>query len=126
MAQPTRDIFGKPTVLIVDDDAGIRIVMRRALEADGFQVLLAGDGHEALRLLAAAERVDVIVADLEMPHLDGRRLAAHLAERDSAPPVLFVSGYDSPPGPHQLPGPFLAKPFKAAQLRERVRQLLSR
>jgi DNA-binding response OmpR family regulator len=126
MAQPARDIFGKTTALIVDDDPGIRTMMRRALEADGFVVLAAGDGREALRILAAAERVDIIIADLEMPHLDGRRLAAHLADRESAPPILFVSGYDSPGGPHRLPGPFLAKPFKPEELGRRVRELLSR
>jgi DNA-binding LytR/AlgR family response regulator len=59
-----------------------------------------------------------------MPRLDGRNLAAHLAEWDSAPAILFVSGYDVPSGPHQLPGPFLAKPFKPETLVQRVRQVL--
>ncbi len=124
MAQPARDIFGKRTALVVDDDAEVRRLMRRALEGDGFRVLEAGDGREALRTLSREGEIAVIVADLRMPRLDGRNLAAHLAERDGAPPILFVSGYDSPPSPHHLPGPFLAKPFTPAALVERVRLLL--
>ncbi len=97
--------------------------MERALEADGFRVLSAPDGREALRLLSQEDYVDVVVADVQMPHLDGRMLAAHLAERDRVPPILFVSGYESP-APGVLPGPFLAKPFTAEELRRRVRHLL--
>lgn len=126
MAQPARDIFGKRTALVVDDDPAIRGIMERALAADGFRVLGAGDGREALRILGEEDDIAVIIADLQMPRLDGRNLAAHLAEWDSAPPILFVSGYDSPPGAQQLPGPFLAKPFKPDMLIKRVRQLLGR
>ena len=126
MAQPARDIFGKRTALVVDDDPAIRRIMERALEADGFRVLVAGDGREALRILGEEDDIAVIVADLQMPRLDGRNLAAHLAEWDSAPPILFVSGYDSPTATHQLPGPFLAKPFKPEMLIKRVRQMLGR
>jgi CheY-like chemotaxis protein len=126
MAQPARVIFGKRTALVVDDDPAFRRIMERALEADGFRVLGAGDGREALRILGEEDEIAVIVADLQMPRLDGRNLAAHLAEWDSAPPILFVSGYDSPPGAPQLPGPFLAKPFKPETLIKRVRQMLGR
>jgi DNA-binding response OmpR family regulator len=124
MAQPARDIFGKRTALVVDDDLAIRHIMERALASAGFRVICAGDGREALRILSQEDDIAVIIADLQMPRLDGRNLAAHLAERESAPPILFVSGYDSPPGPHQLPGPFLAKPFKPDMLINRVRLLL--
>src|SRR6476661_3961648 len=96
MAQPARDIFGKRTALVVDDDPAIRHIMERALEGDGFRVLGAGDGREALRILGEEDEIAVIVADLRMPRMDGRNLAAMLAERESAPPILFVSGYDSP------------------------------
>ena len=126
MAQPARDIFGKRTALVVDDDPAIRRMMERALEADGFRVLGAGDGREALRILGEVDEIAVIVADLRMPRLDGRNLAAVLAEREGAPPILFVSGYDSPAGPHPLPGPFLAKPFKPEMLVKRVRELVGR
>lgn len=126
MAQPARDIFGKRTALVVDDDPAIRRMMERALEADGFRVLGAGDGREALRILGEVDEIAVIVADLRMPRLDGRNLAAVLAEREGAPPILFVSGYDSPAGPHHLPGPFLAKPFKPEMLVKRVRELVGR
>lgn len=125
MAQPARDIF-KRTALVVDDDPGICRIMERALAEGGFRVLVAADGREALRLLGNEDEIAIIIADLEMPRLDGRNLAAHLAERDSAPPILFVSGYDSPPTPNQLPGPFLAKPFKPEVLLKRVRQILGR
>ncbi|MEO8226703.1 MAG: response regulator [Gemmatimonadota bacterium] len=123
MAQPGRDIFGRRTAIVVDDDGTIRTIMERALEAEGFRVLSAPDGREALRLLNAEVYVDVVIADVQMPHLDGRMLAAHLAERDRTPPILFVSGYDSP-RTDSLPGPFLAKPFTPEELRRRVRQLL--
>ncbi|MGE5092160.1 MAG: response regulator, partial [Bacillota bacterium] len=78
MAQPARDIF-KRTALVVDDDPGICRIVERALTEAGFRVLVAGDGREALRLLGDADEIAIIIADLEMPRLDGRNLAAHLA-----------------------------------------------
>ncbi len=69
----------KPRVLVVDDEARIREIVQGYLEADGFEVDLAGDGIEALRL-ARERRPDVVILDVTMPGLDGievlRRLRA--------------------------------------------------
>jgi CheY-like chemotaxis protein len=84
----------------------------------------AGDGAEALALLTQGSPVDVIVADLRMPRMDGRQLAAEVRKLSLAVPILFISGYDAHMGQGDLPGPVLPKPFMPDQLVASVRQLL--
>ncbi|GMV97616.1 MAG: response regulator [Phycisphaerae bacterium] len=90
------DPSAPPTVLVADDDAGIRAMCRRFLEAGGFGVIEAGDGLEALAK-AAELRPDVIVLDAVMPRLDGlecaRRLKAHPLTREV--PVIMASASDA-------------------------------
>jgi two-component system cell cycle sensor histidine kinase/response regulator CckA len=112
-----------PAVLVVDDSKAIREVTRRALEAEGYQVWEAGNGIEAVAWLTRGV-VDVVVTDIRMPEMDGWQLAAYLKSLSPAPPVLFISGYDAHLGSRNLPGPVLAKPFRAEQLVTSVRQLL--
>jgi two-component system cell cycle sensor histidine kinase/response regulator CckA len=112
-----------PAVLVVDDSEAIREVTRRALEAEGYQVWEAGNGIEAVAWLTRGV-VDVVVTDIRMPEMDGWQLAAYLKSLSPAPPVLFISGYDAHLGSRNLPGPVLAKPFRAEQLVTSVRQLL--
>jgi two-component system, cell cycle sensor histidine kinase and response regulator CckA len=111
------------TVLVVDDDAGLRAVLARALAHAGYQVLTAADGEEALALAGTLiGRLALVITDIRMPVMDGLTLAGHLAHLPSPPPVLFISGYAEG---HEVPGPCLKKPFGPATLVEAVGQIMS-
>ena len=116
------------TVLVVDDDAAMRVVLARALRAFGFRVLMAGDGREALTLAAAHDGpVHLLVTDVEMPHLAGGELAEALTATRPHLAVLFVSGRVSPGSVADVMRgrtvAFLAKPFGLDELRATVSKL---
>jgi len=94
-SQPARPRNGSSRfrVLVTDDDAGMREVLQLALESEGYEVLLAGDGHEALALLSK-ERPDLMLLDLMMPGLSGWDLIDILAQKPelSATKVLMLTG----------------------------------
>ncbi|MBK9407017.1 MAG: response regulator [Gemmatimonadetes bacterium] len=86
-------------ILLVEDDGDVRASTARALRRAGYVVLDAGDGEEALQLVAARPTpVDLVVTDVVMPRLGGAELARRLQQRWPELPVLFMSGYpgDSP------------------------------
>ena len=111
------------TVLVVDDDPGLRGVLARALAEAGYRVLTAADGEEALALAGTlAGKLGLVITDVRMPVMDGFTLAGHLAHLPSPPPVLFISGYADG---HEIPGPYLTKPFGPSVLLEAVGQIVS-
>lgn len=111
------------TVLVVDDTEAVRSLMKRYLEEDGYAVLEAANGAEALIMLRApGVQVSVIVTDMRMPGLDGRQLGASLSKFPVPLPVLYVSGFPRPEG---FQGPSLQKPFTHQQLTTAVRKLLA-
>ena len=82
------------TVLIVDDDADIRDMMKLFLETDGYQVIAAADGQDALQQLPRV-RPGVIVLDLTMPDMDGEEFLERMrATRFARTPVVIMSGRD--------------------------------
>jgi two-component system, NtrC family, response regulator HydG len=84
----------KPRVLVVDDDAGIRYMLREILESAGFEVDEAPDGEAALERFAAAP-ADLVVTDLRMPRLDGMGLLARLQAQSPAPRVVVITAHGS-------------------------------
>lgn len=92
-------------ILLVDDDDNFRPVAAAALEQAGYQVAEASDGKMALAWLAE-HRPDLILADLEMPVLDGRELCTRLRAEPAwaAIPVLLLSAFIESDGPDRLPG----------------------
>ncbi len=112
----------KPTVLIVDDDAGVRQVLRSGLE-DDYYVFEAADGHYAIsEILLADKPFDVLVTDLNMPESDGIDLIDRLPEHV---PYIIMSGYlDVPEYQKALarlePAAVLRKPFSVPELREAI------
>jgi two-component system cell cycle sensor histidine kinase/response regulator CckA len=111
------------TILVVDDEPTVRQLATRALEKEGYRVIQATDGLEALGLFTHDARIDLLVTDVRMPHTDGIVLAAALRRRYPEVPVLFMSGY--PRGTEPAPEPFLAKPFEMRALCDQVRDLLA-
>jgi two-component system cell cycle sensor histidine kinase/response regulator CckA len=112
------------TILVVDDEEIARRFLERALTQEGYQVLLANDGEEALELLRTTQRnVALVVTDLVMPGMGGHAFAVEVGQLPSPPPVLYISAYESPQG--EMAKRFLQKPFSPDELAQAVRELLS-
>jgi PAS domain S-box-containing protein len=115
-------------ILIVEDEPSVRSAMRRALEDQGYEVIEAGSGAEALvRLGEAPGGVHLVVCDLIMPQMSGGVLGATIRDRWPALPVLYVSGFPGAEGDEgMMPSgaPFLKKPFSPEALAARVRSVL--
>jgi PAS domain S-box-containing protein len=116
------------TVLVVDDDPAVRTLIVSALNADGYRVLSAASGEEALRVAAdPAAHIDLLLADENMPGMTGTSLAAWLAGQHPEVAILIMSGaaVDSTvDGASSLN--VLAKPFTPRDLKQRVRDSLGR
>ncbi len=126
---PSASYRGSETVLVVEDEAVVRDMAARGLTAEGYRVLQARDGAEALEVLAARDGdVDIVVTDVAMPVLNGRDLAVRLAEQRPDLPILFTSGYTDDNvvrrGLLESGQPFLQKPFSPSALAQNVRALL--
>jgi len=125
---PPRALPGE-TALVVEDDPLVRIMALRALSAHGYAVLEAERATAALALLAGGStRVDVVITDVAMPGMDGRELAARVAELRPGTPVLFMSGYSDQDvvrrGLLEAGQPFLQKPFTPELMARQVHDLL--
>jgi CheY-like chemotaxis protein len=125
--QLMRAVRTLPTVLVVDDEISVRSVERRVLEAGGYQILEAADGAEGLDRMAGDARVDLLIADLDMPVIGGDEMARRIRMVRPDLPVLYVTGHiDQVMDVRRLweGEAFLEKPFTAAGLREAVSLLL--
>jgi CheY-like chemotaxis protein len=117
------------TILVVEDKAQVRVLVRRTLAASGYQVLDVGSGQAALDLLRdGAPPVDLLLTDVVMPQMSGRELAAEVTRRFPSTRVLYMSGYTAQviaeDGSLEEGVALIQKPFTPEQLRDRVRQAL--
>jgi two-component system, OmpR family, response regulator len=118
-----------PRVLVVEDDADVRRLVRRGLEEEGFEVRAADSGSTALEA-AGGEAPDLLVIDIGLPDADGRDLCQALRSRGMSAPVIFLTAKDAVSD--RLSGfevggdDYLTKPFAFAELVARVRALLKR
>lgn len=117
-------------VLIADDDAVVRDVVRRYLERDGLEVRVAGDGNEALRVLGS-ERIDVAVLDVMMPGPSGLSLCRTLRQGgDYTVPVILLTALseedDRIAGLEAGADDYLTKPFSPRELVLRLRLLINK
>jgi PAS domain S-box-containing protein len=120
---------GTETILLVEDEEAVRGFARTVLERNGYRVLEAAGGIDALAALAAREyEVDLLVTDVVMPRMSGKELARSLAQISPSVKVLYVSGYTGNAVVHGSildPGAdFLQKPFSSRELLAKVRELL--
>ncbi len=107
---------GSGTILVVEDETALRRATQRLLERNGYQVLTAGDGAEALTTyFRHAGAIDLILSDVVMPHLSGAQLYHAIRDRGELVPFLFMSGYLGEAGNSTLALPkdvaLLAKPW---------------
>jgi PAS domain S-box-containing protein len=115
-------------ILLVEDEEPVRLFAKAALEEQGYRVLEAGHGWEALMRLSEFDNaVNLVIADVMMPEMGGSELARRLAVERPGLPILFLSGYTDDEmtlrglGP---PSAFVQKPFTPDVLARRVRELL--
>jgi two-component system, response regulator, stage 0 sporulation protein F len=117
-----------PCVLVIDDDDSILKLMRRFLEADGYQVCLASDGSEGLAWLNR-KSVNLILLDLKMPGMNGPEFLKEMRKMNEYLPVIVATGY--PDGDlmaeaiHYGPFTLLAKPIDRKQLARTVEMALN-
>jgi CheY-like chemotaxis protein len=111
-----------PAVLVVDDEVVIRAVLTDALESDGFEVVPAANGHEALKKLADRADFAAVLSDVKMPELGGAQLYNEVAARWPALTrrFFFMSG-----APVPVPGAqVIAKPFRLDEVLRVVREVV--
>lgn len=94
-AAALRSRTGTPnTILVVDDEKELCMMIKDVLESDGYSVMLANDGNEALKVYARnKDEIDIVISDLGMPNMDGRQLLAALRSQQSAVKFIFMTGY---------------------------------
>jgi PAS domain S-box-containing protein len=114
-------------VLVVEDEPAVRALVANVLLGAHYQVEVARDGEEALRLLAADQApFDLIVSDLAMPNIGGMTLARRIHDQRRSPVMLFISGYGlHPPAEVSALGRLLPKPFTPGQLLDAVHGALA-
>ncbi len=121
---------GSETILVLEDEAGVRHLSVRVLRNLGYHVLEAAHGEDAKRLINRpnAKKIDLLLTDMVMPEMSGRDFADWLRQTSPETKVIFISGYlEESVHPHDQRGPgtsFLAKPFNAGELGSKVRGVL--
>ena len=124
------DLTGEGTILLVEDEEGLRQLNARGLASRGYTVLEAANGVEAIEVLERhGGKVDLVVSDVVMPEMDGPTLLRELRSRNPSLKIIFVSGYAEDAFQKHLPADgqfaFLAKPFTLKQLVNEVKETLA-
>jgi CheY-like chemotaxis protein len=121
---------GTETVLIVEDEEAVRHLLAQGLSENGFTVVTAHDGTDALRVVRErAAKIDLLVTDVVMPKMSGRCLADELRNEFNGLKVLFMSGYTDTllrHGVYEAREAFLQKPFVIRAFVSKVREILDR
>jgi two-component system response regulator MprA len=117
-------------ILVVDDERAVRDSLRRALELEGYEIELAGDGREALYRLETDSQPDAVILDVLMPGLDGLEVCRRIRASGSSVPVLMLTARDAVAnrveGLDAGADDYVTKPFALEELLARVRALIRR
>jgi CheY-like chemotaxis protein len=112
-----------PTVLVIDDEVSIRVLVRMVLEDDGYTVVEAETGRQGLDLVEAAAP-HLVLLDIRLPDIDGWEVLRELCARPSAPRVVIMSAHSSAPtlerAKREGSSGYLIKPFRHSDLLEAV------
>ena len=125
------DLTGQGTILLVEDEDGLRQLNARGLRSRGYNVVEAANGVEALEVIAERDgAVDLVVSDVVMPEMDGPTLLKEMRARNPELKIIFVSGYAEEAFEKSLPQggqfEFLPKPFTLNQLVGTVKETLAK
>ena len=129
-AKPRADLTGQGTILLVEDEEGLRSLNARGLRSRGYSVIEASNGLEALEALEEKNgAVDLVVSDVVMPEMDGPSLLKAMRGRNPELKIIFVSGYAEDAFEKSLPEnqqfAFLPKPFTLSQLVAAVKETIT-
>lgn len=117
----------QPTILVVDDEPAVRSYVGNILRREGYQLVEAVDGVDAMERAHQAPRVDLVVTDIRMPRMDGIALARAITEYRPHTPILYISGYpfdSEATGQPEGICASLAKPFTRRALLDAVAKCL--
>jgi DNA-binding NtrC family response regulator len=122
---------GSETILLAEDDAGIRKMIQMFLAPMGYTVLLARNGKEAIRISNAyKENIDILLTDVIMPNVNGQELYNELKQSRPGMEVIFMSGYtDDVIAHHGVLEPgvnFIQKPITLSRLAHKLREVLKK
>jgi len=128
-AKPRADLTGQGTILLVEDEEGLRSLNARGLRSRGYSVIEASNGIEAMEALDEKNgAVDLVVSDVVMPEMDGPTLLKEMRGRNPDLKIIFVSGYAEDAFEKSLPEnqqfAFLPKPFTLSQLVAAVKETM--
>src|SRR5207344_850485 len=128
--KPRPDLTGQGTILLVEDEDGLRSLNARGLRSRGYSVIEAANGIEAMEALEEKDgAVDLVVSDVVMPEMDGPTLLKEMRARNPDLRVIFVSGYAEDAFEKSLPEnqqfSFLPKPFTLSQLVAAVKETMA-
>ena len=115
------------TILLVEDDAGVRAMIREALEASGYNVVLAENGREALEEARRAEHISLVVTDVVMPEMSGKQMWEQLTSEGFDAPLIVMSGFPQATEVSTLAtcaSTYLQKPFGPQEISRAVRTTL--
>ena len=129
-AKPRADLTGQGTILLVEDEEGLRSLNARGLRSRGYSVIEASNGIEALEALEERDgAVDLVVSDVVMPEMDGPTLLREMRTRNPNLKIIFVSGYAEEAFDKSLPEneqfAFLPKPFALSALVAKVKETMA-
>jgi two-component system cell cycle sensor histidine kinase/response regulator CckA len=129
-AKPRADLTGQGTILLVEDEEGLRSLNARGLRSRGYSVIEASNGVEAMEALEQENgAVDLVVSDVVMPEMDGPTLLKTMRGRNPDLKIIFVSGYAEDAFEKSLPEnqqfAFLPKPFTLSQLVAAVKETMA-
>ncbi len=128
--KPRPDLTGQGTILLVEDEDGLRSLNARGLRSRGYSVIEASNGIEAMEALDEKDgAVDLVVSDVVMPEMDGPTLLREMRKRNPNLKIIFVSGYAEEAFDKSLPEneqfAFLPKPFALSALVEKVKETMT-
>ena len=129
MSSSTLSLRGSETILVAEDEDGVRSLTREVLEKCGYTVLEAANGEEALKVAEQHKGpLDLLLSDVVMPRMGGPELAQALLAKRPSVKVLYMSGYTDHPmvrrGVVNAGVAFLQKPFTPTVLVSRIREVL--
>ncbi|MFK4624331.1 signal transduction histidine kinase/CheY-like chemotaxis protein [Bradyrhizobium diazoefficiens] len=130
-AKPRTDLTGQGTILLVEDEEGLRALNARGLRSRGYTVVEAENGVEAMEMLEEQSgAIDLVVSDVVMPEMDGPTLLKAMREKNPDIKFIFVSGYAEDAFEKSLPEgqqfDFLPKPFTLSQLVAAVKETMTK
>ena len=129
VTEAARPRSGVETILVVEDERGVRELIAAMLKKHGYRILQAADALEAMQISDKhSEPIDLLLTDVVMPHMSGRQLAEQLQPHRPQMKVLYLSGYTENAIVHhgvlEANVEFLAKPFSQEALANKIREIL--